>query len=123
MDTQGYLHENNTQSRDFVRSKMIKYDLKEVWRDRNPHATNYTFTKKQAKNVTKARLDFLLTSPNTAGYIEAIRIDGYTGLSDHRSFSFTIAKNKIKNGPGFWPFNNQTKKNIAPGSSGFTGAF
>ena len=56
-------------------------------------------------------MDFLLKSPNTAGYIEAIQIDGYTGLSDHRSFSFTIAKNKIENGPRYWRFNNQLLEN------------
>ena len=67
--------------------------------------------KKQTNNVTKARLDFLLTGPKTAGYIEAIRIDGQTGLSDHRSFSCTIAKNKIENGPGYWRFNNQLLEN------------
>ena len=111
MDTQGYLHENNIQNRDFVKSKMIEHDLKDVWQDRNPNATNFTFMKKQAKNVTKARLDFLLTGPNTSGYIEAIRIDGMTGLSDHRSFSFTIAKNKIENGPGYWRFNNHLLEN------------
>ena len=37
MDTNGYLHENNTQNRDFVKSKIIEYDLRDVWRDRNCH--------------------------------------------------------------------------------------
>ena len=111
MDTHGYLHENNTQNRDYIRKKMIEYDLKDIWRDRNPQAINYTFMKKQAKNVTKARLDFLLVGPKTVGYIEAIRIDGHNGLSDHRSFSCTIAKNKIENGPGYWRFNNQLLEN------------
>ena len=49
MDTQGYLHENNTQNRDFVRNTMTEYDLKDVWRDRNPNATNYTFMKKKSQ--------------------------------------------------------------------------
>ena len=51
---------------------MIEYELRDIWRDINPHATNYTFRKKQTNNVTKARLDFLLTDPITVGYIEAI---------------------------------------------------
>ena len=42
----------------------------------------------------------------TTGNIESIRIDGQNGLSDHRSVSCTIAKNKIDNGPGYWRFNN-----------------
>ena len=40
-----------------------------------------------------------------------IRIDSQTGLSDHRSFYCTIAKNKIENGPGYWRFNNQLLEN------------
>ena len=72
MDTHGYLHENNTQNRDCIRIKMIEHDLKDIWRDRNPQTINYTFMKKQAKNVTKARLDFLLVGPKTVGYIESI---------------------------------------------------
>ena len=99
LDTQGYLHENNTQNRDYVNNKMIEYELRDVWNDRNPHKINYTSMKKQAKNVTKARLDFLLVGPKTSGYIEAIRIDRYNRLSDHRPFSCTIANDKIENGP------------------------
>merc|ERR1712059_53860 len=106
LDTQGYLHENNTHNRDFVKNKIIEYDLKDVWRDRNPLAANFTFMKKQAKNVTKARLDFLLASPNTTGYIEAIRIGDRSSLSDHRPLHFTIEKNKVESGPGYWRFNN-----------------
>ena len=51
------------------------------------------------KNFTKPRLYFLLTGPKTVGYIEAIRIDNQTSLSENRSFSCTIAKNKIEKGP------------------------
>ena len=49
MDTDGYLHENNTQNRDLVRQKMIEYELSDIWRDRNPDATNYTFMKKTSQ--------------------------------------------------------------------------
>ena len=101
MDTDGYLHKNNKHNRDFLKKKMIEHDLKDVWRDRNPDARNFTFMKKQKNNVTKARLDFLLTRPNTMGYIESIRLDGITGLSDHISFSFIISKNTVVNGPGY----------------------
>jgi hypothetical protein len=62
--------------------------------------------KKQANNVTKARLDFILTGPQTTGYIEAIRIETQSKLSDHRPISCTIAKNKTEHGPGYWRFNN-----------------
>ena len=91
---------------------MIEHELKDIWRERNPHATNYTFMKKQAKNKTKARLNFLLTGPRTAGYIESLQIDSQTGLSDHRSISGKITKNKIENGPGYWRFNNHLLENV-----------
>ena len=93
MDTHRYLHENNTHNCDFVKNKIIEYELNDVWRERNPFETNFTFMKKQANNTTEARLDFLLTRQKTLGYIEAIRIDNLTSLSDHRPISFTIAKN------------------------------
>ena len=48
LDTHGYLHENNTHNRDFVKAKMIKHELNDVWRTRNPFEINYTFMKKQA---------------------------------------------------------------------------
>ena len=106
LDTQGYLHENNTHNRDFVKAKMIEHKLNYVLRTKNPFEINYTIMKKQARNTTKARLDFLLASQRTMGYIESIRIDNQTSLSDHRPISFTIAKNKIENGPGYWRFEN-----------------
>ena len=62
--------------------------------------------KKQTQNTTKARLDFLLFSQRTKGYNESIRIENQTSLSEHRPISFTIAKNKIENGPGYWRFEN-----------------
>ena len=107
LDTHGYLHENNTHNRDFVKAKMIEHELTDVWRAKNPFETNYTFMKKQARNTTKARLDFVLASQRTLGYIESVRIDNQTSLSDHRPISFTIAKNKIENGPGYWRFENE----------------
>ena len=51
MDTDGYLHENNTHNRDFVRKKMIEHDLKDIWRDKNPHSRNITFMKKNKQKM------------------------------------------------------------------------
>ena len=35
LDTSGYLHENNTQNQDFVKTMMTQMDLKDVWRMHN----------------------------------------------------------------------------------------
>ena len=40
------------------------------------------------------------------GYIESVWIYNQNSLSDHRPISFTIAKNKTENGPGYWRFEN-----------------
>ena len=61
---------------------------------------NYTFMKKQVRNTTKARLDTLLASQRTMGYIESISIENQTSLSDLRPISFTIAK-KMENRPEY----------------------
>ena len=106
MDIHGYLHENNTHNHDFVKRKMIEHELNDVWRTRNPFETNFNFMKKQTNNTTKARLDFLLASQKTMGHIEAIRIENYSTLSDHRPISFKIVKNYVENGPGYWRFDN-----------------
>merc|ERR1712239_63499 len=107
LDTSGYLHQNNVQNRDFIKSKMTELQLNDIWRDRNPHATNFTFMKKQARNTTKARLDFFLASPPTTSYIQAVRIESFSSLSDHRPISCTIVKNKSESGPGYWRFDNR----------------
>ena len=62
---------------------------------------------KQAHNTTKARQDFVLASQRTLGQVESVRIDNQNSLSDHRPISFTIAKNKFENGPGYWRFKNE----------------
>ena len=37
LDTQGYLHENNTHNRDFVKAKMIEHELNDVWKTKKKH--------------------------------------------------------------------------------------
>jgi hypothetical protein len=111
LDTSGYMHENNIQNRDLIKNKMIELQLKDIWRERNPNATNFTFMKKQTRNTTKARLDFFLTNPQTAGYIQAVRIGTLTSLSDHRPISCTIVKNKAESGPGYWRYDNKLLEN------------
>merc|ERR1712082_41936 len=111
LDTSGYMHKNNIQNRDLIKNKMIELQLKDIWRERNPNATNFTFMKKQTRNTTKARLDFFLTNPQTAGYIQAVRIGTLTSLSDHRPISCTIVKNKAEAGPGYWRYDNKLLEN------------
>ena len=58
MDTAGYLHVNNPNTRDFLNKMIPLCNLTDIWRHKNPNARSYTFFKKQTNNYTKARLDF-----------------------------------------------------------------
>ena len=40
MDTDRYIHENNTHNRDLVKQRVIEFQLSDVWRDINLFATN-----------------------------------------------------------------------------------
>ena len=54
LDISGYLHINNPNSRDFPTRKIYLCNLFDVWKNRNPNCTQYTFNKQQTKNNTKA---------------------------------------------------------------------
>ena len=58
LDTSGYLHINNPNTREYVTRQANLINLIDIWRIRNPNSREYTFHKKQAKNFTRARLDF-----------------------------------------------------------------
>ena len=65
MDTLGYLHINNPNSRYFIERMKALSMLTDVFRHKNPELRKYTFSKGQAKNHTKARLYyFLMNSVN-----------------------------------------------------------
>ena len=64
IDTSGYLHVNNPNTREFV---MRQANLSNLIR--NPDSRQYTFHKRQAKNYTKPRLDYFLVSENSSEYI------------------------------------------------------
>merc|ERR1712239_118980 len=43
----------------------------------------------------------------TTNYIQSVRIESFSSLSDHRPISCTIVKNKSVSGPGYWRFDNR----------------
>ena len=59
MDTAGYLHINNTISRQYIRSKMTTNKLTYIWRDRAPTTRSFTFDKLQKK--IEPRPDYITT--------------------------------------------------------------
>ena len=49
LDTSGYLHVNNPNSREFLIRKIDLCNLVDIWRQRNPNCRQYTFNKKTSK--------------------------------------------------------------------------
>ena len=72
MDTAGYLHVNNPNTRDFL-SKMIPLcNLTDIWRHKNPNTRSYKFFKKQTNNYTRARLDYFLLNDSSTHLVKKI---------------------------------------------------
>ena len=82
-DTSGYLHVDNPNTRDFLTRQASRSNLVDIWRIRNPDVRQYTFHKRQARNYTKARLDYFLVSENSSEYIKDVQIGRVCILSDH----------------------------------------
>ena len=74
LDTSGYLHIHNHNSREFLVRTINLCNLVDIWRLRNPNTRQYTFNKKQTKNYKRSRLDFFLASVNSTEIIKNVLI-------------------------------------------------
>ena len=90
IDTAGYLHINNSVSRQYITSRMMTNEVTDIWRDRHPTTRSFTFDKLQKKNRTKARLDYYLISKNTTEIVSEVYIDRTLNNSDHRPIHLHI---------------------------------
>ena len=93
LDTSGFLHVNNNDSRKYIKSMMVTNNLVDVWRSRNKGVIAYTFDKKQTTNRTKARLDYFLITQTTQRYITDAQISRASILSYHTHLSYDITLN------------------------------
>ena len=84
LDTSGYLHVNNPNTREFLTRQTNLSNLVDIWRIRNPNSRQFTFQKKQARNYTRARLDYFLVSENSSEYIKNVLIGRMCSLFDHQ---------------------------------------
>ena len=82
-DNLGYLHVNNPNSRNFIERMKALFMLTDVFRHRNPDARKYTFSKGQAKNHTKARLDYFLLNDSALESVVKVGMGRENALSDH----------------------------------------
>merc|ERR1711873_191544 len=61
----------------------------------------------QAKNHTKARLDYFLLNDNALESVVKVGIGRENALSDHCPIYIHLRLTKVKRGRGFWRLNNE----------------
>ena len=57
--------------------------LTDIFRHKNPDLRRYTFSKGQARNYTKARLDYFLINDDALESVTKVGVGRETALSDH----------------------------------------
>merc|ERR1711888_78627 len=105
LDTMGYLHINNPNTRFFMNRMKSLNMLTNVFRHQHPDARKYTFNKKQTRNYTRARLDYFLINDDSLDLVSKVGIGRVNNLSDHSPIFLHLNLSKIKKGRGFWRLN------------------
>ena len=105
-DTLGYFHVNNPNTRLFMERMKSLNMLTDVFRQKHPDLRKFTFSKKQARNYTKARLDYFLINDDSLDLVTKVGIGRETALSDHSPIYLHLSFSRVKKGRGFWRLNN-----------------
>ena len=87
-DTHGYLHINNPNSRLFIKRMISLNILTDVFRHKHPDLRKCTVSKGQARNYTKAWLDYCLINDDALDLVTKVGIGRETILSDHCLFIY-----------------------------------
>ena len=108
LDTQNYKHLNNPKARNQLLSIMSTHNLKDLYRELNPHTKRYTWRRRNP--IKQARLDYFLCSDILSDIVNSCVIKpGY-----RRDHSFVITRLcicKFKRGCGLWKLNCSLLKN------------
>ena len=105
MDTLGYFHVNNPNTRFFIDKMKSLNMITDVFRHKHPDVRKYTFSKKQARNHTKARLDYFLMNDDSLDLVSKVGMGRENSLSDHSPIYLHVNLSKINKGRGFWHLN------------------
>ena len=105
-DTLGYLHVNNPNTRLFIERMKSLNMLTDAFRHKYPDLKKYSFSKKQARNHTKAHLDYFLINDDSFDLVTKVGIGRETALSDHSPIYLHLSFSRVKKGRGFWRLNN-----------------
>ena len=102
IDKIGGQQRTNFNARREVLNMMHVYDLKDIWRDRNPRTKNYTWHSNVDKCI-HCRLDFLIISNHLCNNVLNATISPIFG-SDHSSVTLCLNFSN-KRGRGSWKLN------------------
>ena len=96
---------NNEKSKQELINMMDEYSRKEIWRERNPGTSIYSWIKGNQNNEQKAsRIDYALVSMGLDQKVENCMYKSGI-LSDHRAFFIALDVNHVERGTGFWKMN------------------
>ena len=95
-----------------MKRKMNLCSLVGIWKERSPTSRQFTFDKRQARNHTRARLDYFLVSETSTENVKETGIDHASRLSDHRLIHLQISLTEIKKGRVFWRLKNSLLKDL-----------
>ena len=105
MDKFGGNPHKNKNSRDALNALKEELELVDIWRTRNPQASEFTFRCMKPEKIF-SRLDYFLISASLCDMVEESSIrPGY--LSDHSNVRIKLVTTEIPRGRGFWKFNCQ----------------
>ena len=79
--------------------------MTDVFRHKHPNTQRFTFSKKQTRNHTKARLDYFLVNNDSLDLVSKVGMGRENTLSDHCQIFLHFNLTKIKKGRGFWRLN------------------
>lgn len=90
-----------------LQNLMTKYELIDIWRQRNPTKREFTWTGVDTSSNTRirTRIDRILTNRTLDRNVSQIEIKPYQH-SDHDATVITLDLQKQKRGAGYWHFNN-----------------
>ena len=97
-DTLGYLHINNPNSRHFIERMKYLCMLTDLFGHKNPDLRRYTFSKGQACNYTKARLDYFLMNDDALESVTKVGVGREPALSDHCPVYLHLSLTKVVRG-------------------------
>lgn len=89
-----------------LKGLMEKYDIIDVWRERNENTKEYTRRQLVGDFMRKTRIDLILCTRNIEGFIGNIKFEE-TSFSDHKMISMAMDWNQMKRGPGVWVLNTE----------------